>query len=418
MAEMTAWTQPTRWPSWRRGEGWTWLLINLGKPPREDPDDPPVFQGGQQAMHLSECNYVTLAHFIVDGCRINGLNCDDGGSIDTPMHHLFIENVTITRSGTTATVSHTAHGMASNDKILLRGITDKTRLIVLNSPQNPTGGMLDAKDLEDIAEIGRQRVQMTDLRVGDRQSLAAGVQHTGPNRAERGSPSQDEDLRVRVQPLDLALGHEAEPAVQLQGLVDQITQCQLVHALGGGVDSREPIFGGQRFILVKSLVLGMHHLQHHRPPADFAENAHTRAAHEALLLGFAEMEKSQHQGSGAVAESDQQAAAPPKLDLREIDFGFNDRGGAGAQAPYRDNTGAILVATRQMKQNILDCLNSERCQPDGGLRSDATQCGDRQSIKSAFDDAQTTYGFNTRTASISTLAPLGSAPTPTTARAG
>jgi aspartate/methionine/tyrosine aminotransferase len=36
-------------------------------------------------------------------------------------------------------------------------ITDKTRLIVLNSPQNPTGGMLDAKDLEDIAEIVRDR---------------------------------------------------------------------------------------------------------------------------------------------------------------------------------------------------------------------------------------------------------------------
>lgn len=36
------------------------------------------------------------------------------------------ESVTITRSGTTATVAHTGHGMATNDKILLRGITDKT----------------------------------------------------------------------------------------------------------------------------------------------------------------------------------------------------------------------------------------------------------------------------------------------------
>lgn len=38
----------------------------------------------------------------------------------------FEDTVTITRSGTTATVSHTAHGMATNDKIVLEGITDKT----------------------------------------------------------------------------------------------------------------------------------------------------------------------------------------------------------------------------------------------------------------------------------------------------
>lgn len=38
----------------------------------------------------------------------------------------FEESVTISRTTTTATVTHTAHGMASNDKIILKGITDKT----------------------------------------------------------------------------------------------------------------------------------------------------------------------------------------------------------------------------------------------------------------------------------------------------
>jgi hypothetical protein len=90
----------------------------------------------------------------------------------------------------------------------------------------------------------------------------------------------------------------------------------------------------------------MHHLQHHWSPSDFAEDPHTGAAHESLLLGFAEVKKSQNQGPGAVADSDQQAAAPSIFDFREIYFGFNDRGGAGAQAPYRYNTGAILVAAR------------------------------------------------------------------------
>lgn len=36
------------------------------------------------------------------------------------------ESVTITRSGTTATVSHTGHGMASNDKVLIAGVTGPT----------------------------------------------------------------------------------------------------------------------------------------------------------------------------------------------------------------------------------------------------------------------------------------------------
>ena len=37
----------------------------------------------------------------------------------------YLDSVTITRSGTTATVAHTAHGMDSGDKVTLLGITDK-----------------------------------------------------------------------------------------------------------------------------------------------------------------------------------------------------------------------------------------------------------------------------------------------------
>ena len=38
----------------------------------------------------------------------------------------FEDSVTITRATTTATVAHTAHGMATNDKVTIAGITDKT----------------------------------------------------------------------------------------------------------------------------------------------------------------------------------------------------------------------------------------------------------------------------------------------------
>jgi aspartate/methionine/tyrosine aminotransferase len=36
-------------------------------------------------------------------------------------------------------------------------VTDRTRLIILNSPQNPTGGVLTRRELEAVAEVARER---------------------------------------------------------------------------------------------------------------------------------------------------------------------------------------------------------------------------------------------------------------------
>ncbi|HYW80040.1 MAG TPA: right-handed parallel beta-helix repeat-containing protein [Thermoguttaceae bacterium] len=83
-----------------------------------DPSDPPVFGGGSQALHLSDCNYVTLADFIVDGCTTNGLNCDDGGSTDTPMHHLFVSNVTVRHIGPRG--NHDGLKMSGIDQFIIR----------------------------------------------------------------------------------------------------------------------------------------------------------------------------------------------------------------------------------------------------------------------------------------------------------
>jgi hypothetical protein len=83
-----------------------------------DPDDPPVFKEAAQAMHLADCNYVTLADFIVDGCSTNGLNCDDGGSIATPMHHLVVENVTIRHIGPRG--NHDGLKMSGIDQFIIR----------------------------------------------------------------------------------------------------------------------------------------------------------------------------------------------------------------------------------------------------------------------------------------------------------
>ena len=35
-------------------------------------------------------------------------------------------------------------------------ITDRTRLIILNSPQNPTGGVMQSKDVEQVAADHRR----------------------------------------------------------------------------------------------------------------------------------------------------------------------------------------------------------------------------------------------------------------------
>jgi aspartate aminotransferase len=40
---------------------------------------------------------------------------------------------------------------------LRRRVTDRTRMIILNSPNNPTGGMLNREDLQAVAEVARQR---------------------------------------------------------------------------------------------------------------------------------------------------------------------------------------------------------------------------------------------------------------------
>lgn len=63
------------------------------------PDDPPLFEGGNQGIHLVDCNYVTLRHIRVTGSRDNGINADDGGTYETPSEGLIFEMLTIENIG-------------------------------------------------------------------------------------------------------------------------------------------------------------------------------------------------------------------------------------------------------------------------------------------------------------------------------
>jgi len=60
-----------------------------------DSNRPPVFRGGALWIHLSDCSYVALRNVVAEGFPGNGLNVDDGGSFETPAHHVLLENVTV-----------------------------------------------------------------------------------------------------------------------------------------------------------------------------------------------------------------------------------------------------------------------------------------------------------------------------------
>lgn len=81
-----------------------------------DPERPPLFEGGSTAWQLSDCAHLVLRNLATRGQRANGINIDDGGSFDTPSHHLLLEKI------------HVADvGPAGNyDGIKLSGVVDFT----------------------------------------------------------------------------------------------------------------------------------------------------------------------------------------------------------------------------------------------------------------------------------------------------
>ena len=64
-----------------------------------DPEHPPTFTGGGQGLHLSDPAYVELHHLHLSGASGNGLNIDDGGTFDTPAHHVTLRGLIVTDIG-------------------------------------------------------------------------------------------------------------------------------------------------------------------------------------------------------------------------------------------------------------------------------------------------------------------------------
>jgi len=83
-----------------------------------DPNDPACFAGGGQAIHLADCSHLILRNLKVTGFPGNGINIDDGGSFETPAHHITLENVTILQTGPEG--NHDALKMSGVDHFTVR----------------------------------------------------------------------------------------------------------------------------------------------------------------------------------------------------------------------------------------------------------------------------------------------------------
>ncbi len=60
-----------------------------------DSKRPPVFEGGASCFHLTDPSYVELNNLVLTEVTGNGLNIDDGGSYDSPAHHVVLRELTI-----------------------------------------------------------------------------------------------------------------------------------------------------------------------------------------------------------------------------------------------------------------------------------------------------------------------------------
>lgn len=79
-----------------------------------DPAKPPLFQGGANGIQLSDPEHVELRDLAFAGQTGNGLNIDDGGTPETPAHHVVLRGLTVRDVGPDG----------NHDGIKLSGLTD------------------------------------------------------------------------------------------------------------------------------------------------------------------------------------------------------------------------------------------------------------------------------------------------------
>jgi hypothetical protein len=106
------------------GLAFTDLQGEEGKPiilAAADPAQPPVILGGNLCLHLSDVAYVELHDLILAEGRENGLNVDDGGSFETPAHHVVLRGLVVRDVGSDG--NHDGIKLSGLDDFLVEGCT-------------------------------------------------------------------------------------------------------------------------------------------------------------------------------------------------------------------------------------------------------------------------------------------------------
>jgi hypothetical protein len=60
-----------------------------------DPERPPVFDGGDAGLILSDPAHVEIRDLVVTRAKGNGINIDDAGTAETPAHHVVLRRLTV-----------------------------------------------------------------------------------------------------------------------------------------------------------------------------------------------------------------------------------------------------------------------------------------------------------------------------------
>ena len=186
---------------------------------------------------------------------------------------------------------------------------------------------------------------------------------------------------ARAQALRQQFGERAVALELHQGLGGQAAQATLLQALGCRVDRRQRLGQPRADALIGDAVLRVHHLETARAAPRLAEAAQPGAARQAVLLRAREVEEAERQRAGAVADPREQLAAWPEHHFGQLDLAFDHHIAPTAERADQRDLRAVLVALRQVEQQVLDAADAEPREQLGELLADALQRGDRPLVE-------------------------------------
>ena len=128
-------------------------------------------------------------------------------------------------------------------------------------------------------------------------------------------------------------------------------------------------------VVRQQAIFRMHHFQIAWARPGFAKTADPLASDESFLLLLAEMEKPQRQHASVIRDLDNQAAAAAEADVRQLNPGQDNGVHALPQCADGRNPGSVLIANRQVIEQISGLLDSQPLQLGCELWADAAERG-------------------------------------------